>query len=36
MDMTFKGRGRMQIEEIGVYHVRDGKVVSEQFFYDMG
>jgi hypothetical protein len=35
MDMTFKGRGRMQIEEIGVYHVRDGKVVSEQFFYDM-
>ncbi len=36
MDLTFKGRGRMQIEEIGVYHVRDGKVVSEQFFYDMG
>ncbi|MGH8182575.1 MAG: SnoaL-like domain-containing protein [Rhodanobacteraceae bacterium] len=36
MDMTFKGRGRMQIEEIGVYHVRDGKVVSEQFFYDVG
>ena len=36
MDMTFKGRGRTQIEEIGVYHVRDGKVVSEQFFYDMG
>lgn len=36
MDMTFKGRGRMQIEEIGVYHVRDGKVASEQFFYDMG
>lgn len=35
MDMTFKGRGRMQIDEIGVYHVRDGKVVSEQFFYDM-
>jgi hypothetical protein len=36
MDMTFKGRGRVRMEEIGVYHVRDGKVVSEQFFYDMG
>lgn len=36
MDATFKGRGRMQMVEIGVYHVRDGKVVSEQFFYDMG
>jgi hypothetical protein len=35
MDVTFKGRGRVQIEEIGVYHVRDGKVVGEQFFYDM-
>ena len=35
MDMTFKGRGRVQMEEIGVYHVRDGKVDREQFFYDM-
>jgi len=35
MDMTFKGRGRVQMQEIGVYHVRDGKVASEQFFYDM-
>ncbi|HET7161491.1 MAG TPA: nuclear transport factor 2 family protein [Rhodanobacteraceae bacterium] len=35
MDITFKGRGRVQMQDIGVYHVRDGKVVSEQFFYDM-
>lgn len=36
MDITFKGRGRVQMSEICVYRVRDGKVVSEQFFYDVG
>jgi hypothetical protein len=36
LDATFKGRGRMKLEEICVYHVRDGKIVREQFFYDMG
>jgi ketosteroid isomerase-like protein len=36
MDVTFKGRGRMQMAEVGVYRVRDGKVVGEQFFYDRG
>jgi len=36
MDVTFKGRSREQMSEICVYHVRDGKVMSEQFFYDMG
>jgi ketosteroid isomerase-like protein len=36
MDVTFKGRGRVQMSELCVYHVRDGKVASEQFFYDMG
>jgi ketosteroid isomerase-like protein len=35
MDVTFKDRGRMQMDEVAVYHVRDGKVVSEQFFYDV-
>lgn len=35
MDVTFKGRGRTQMAELCVYRVRDGKVVSEQFFYDM-
>lgn len=36
MDVTFKERGRVQMSELCVYHVRDGKVASEQFFYDMG
>ena len=35
MDITFKERGRMQMEEICVYQVKEGKIVSEQFFYDM-
>ncbi|MEY4877290.1 MAG: hypothetical protein RI955_351 [Bacteroidota bacterium] len=33
LDATFKGRGRMAINEICVYGVKDGKVISEQFFY---
>jgi hypothetical protein len=33
MDATFKGRGRMTIEEVCVYQVKDGKIVLEQFFY---
>ena len=36
LDATFKGRGRMKMEEICLYHVKNGKIVSEQFFYDMG
>jgi len=36
MDATFKGRGRMNMEEICVYQVKDGKIVREQFFYDLG
>ncbi|MFC4233149.1 SnoaL-like domain-containing protein [Parasediminibacterium paludis] len=33
MDATFIGRGRMTIEEVCVYQVKDGKIVLEQFFY---
>jgi hypothetical protein len=33
LDATFKGRGRMAIEEICVYNVKDGKITLEQFFY---
>ena len=33
MDATFKGMGRMNMDEICVYEVRDGKIVKEQFFY---
>ena len=32
-DITFKGKPRMTIEEIGVFQVKEGKVVKEQFFY---
>jgi hypothetical protein len=32
MDMTMKGKGRMKSPELCVYQVKDGKIVSEQFF----
>lgn len=32
-DVTFKGKGRIQAEELCVFHVVDGKIVSEEFFY---
>lgn len=32
MYVTMKGRGRMKIEEVCVYEVKDGKIASEQFF----
>ncbi len=34
-DCTFKEQGRTQMEEIAMYQVKDGKIVQEQFFYDM-
>ncbi len=33
MDVTMKGQGRMKMDEVAVYKVKDGKIVSEQFFY---
>ena len=33
-DVKFKGKERIKSSEICVYHVKDGKIVSEQFFYD--
>lgn len=33
MDVTMKGAGRMKMDEIAVYEVKDGKIVKEQFFY---
>ncbi len=33
MDVTMKGMGRMQMDEIAVYEVKDGKIAREQFFY---
>ena len=32
-EVTFKDKPRMILEEIGVFHVKDGKIVKEQFFY---
>ena len=34
MDVTMKGQGRMQMDEMCLYQVQDGKIVREQFFYD--
>jgi len=31
MDMTMKGQDRMNMEELCVYEVKDGKIISEQF-----
>ena len=36
LDVTFKPEGRrFKMEEIAVYKIADGKIVFEQFFYDM-
>ena len=35
MDASFKDGSRVQMEEIAVFGVRNGKIVSEQFFYTM-
>lgn len=32
-DITLKGKPRMNLQEIGVFEVEAGKIVSEQFFY---
>jgi hypothetical protein len=36
LDVTYKGRGRTKLDEICIFRVRDGKIVREQFFYDVG
>ena len=33
MDITIKGMPRSQNDEVCLYKVEDGKIVSEQFFY---
>jgi ketosteroid isomerase-like protein len=33
MDATMKGMGRVKMDEIAVYEVKDGKIVKEQFFF---
>ena len=34
MDVTMKGMGRITMDEICVYEVADGKIISDQFFYN--
>ena len=34
LDIKLKGMGRVPMEELAVYEVKDGKVVKEQFFYN--
>ena len=33
LDATSKSMGRMKMDEIAVYEVKNGKIVKEQFFY---
>ncbi len=33
LDVTFKGQGRMKMDEIAVYEVKNGKIIKEQFFF---
>jgi hypothetical protein len=33
MDITVQGLGRIQINEIMLYQVKDSQIISEQFFY---
>jgi len=33
IDITAQGFGRIQINQIMLYEVKEGKIVSEQFFY---
>jgi hypothetical protein len=34
MDVTYKEHGRMPMNEVCVFEVHDGKITSEQFFYN--
>jgi hypothetical protein len=31
LDLTIKGHGRMSLDELCIYEVKDGKIISEQF-----
>ena len=33
MDVTPRGQARLSMDEVGVYTLRDGKIVEERFFY---
>jgi hypothetical protein len=33
MDATFKGMGKIEMNEMCRYEVKDGKIISEEFYY---
>jgi len=33
VDITVEGFGRIKVDEIMLYEVKDGQIISEQFFY---
>jgi len=33
IDVTMKGKPRTKIDEVAVYEVKNGKIVTEQFFF---
>jgi hypothetical protein len=33
MDVSLKGMGRMKMDEVAVFEVKDGKIAKEQFFF---
>jgi hypothetical protein len=33
VDVTMKGQGRINMDEVAVYEIQNGKIVKEQFFY---
>lgn len=33
IDITVKPHGRIQLQQIMLYEVKDGKIIAEQFFY---
>lgn len=35
IDATYKEHGRMRMSEICVYEVKDGKIIKDNFFYNM-
>jgi len=34
MDCTMKGMGRLNLQEVAVYEVKNGKIIKEQFFFN--
>ncbi|NJB83882.1 SnoaL-like domain-containing protein [Wenyingzhuangia aestuarii] len=33
IDVTVRGLGRVQLDELCVYHVKDEKIIKEEFYY---